>query len=716
MTLVKCSKSYSRHVLRLHALIIGACVLGGVSSVMAADDVQPAKPNAAESKTTAAESKTTAAAAGAPEVTYQNLASLSLGGTFVDGDKGQFGQRMQIPAGVMFGGVDALRYQKTINKQTSFSLDGRGIVDNHDYKLDLQLADPDTGYIKAGYEEFRTWYDGSGGYLPKTDTWIKPDDESLALDRGNAWIEGGLTLPDLPVLTLRYDHQFRDGKKDSTSWGDETTKGLRRSIVPMLWNIDERRDIVAGDIKDTLGNTDLGLGVRYERDTLDDSRDVARGVLTTSQRYTTQKENDVTDILDAHAFTDTSFNKKYRFTTGYLISSLKSDIGGSRIFGSSYDAAFNPKFSKRQYHDEGYYDLQGGSSEKQYVMNMNLMANPWDGLTITPSARIEKKNIDGDSRFMESNVGAAPKLTTSLEDLQAFNQRGLVEVSEQLEARYTGIRNWVLYLAGDWSQGDGNYSNHTEDYDTKKITDPGVNADDTAYVQKYTAGATWYALKSLSLASQYYHKIRDNNYKNYGVLSGLDSDTDDVNVRATWRPLNSVTLVGRYDLQLANVYQSAAEENGDHKSADIKTHIVGATFTWTPVERLYLQSSANYAFDRMTTPADDATGAAANIVTESRNDYFNFSQLVGYALDQKTDLQVQYSFYRANDFLDNSSSSVAYGAGETENIVTATLKHDLTDRMQVALKYGYFANRDKASGGNNDYNAQLVMSTLQYRF
>ena len=149
---------------------------------------------------------------------------------------------------------------------------------------------------------------------------------------------------------------------------------------------------------------------------------------------------------------------------------------------------------------------------------------------------------------------------------------------------------------------------------------------------------------------------------------------------------------------------------------DSMRHIIGGNLTWTPLAGLYLQSSLNYAIDRMDTPAEDVTGAGANLVTPSRNDYWNFSQLIGLALDQKTDLQVQYSYYRANDFLDNSSSSTAYGAGEYENTVSATVKHDLSARLQVSLKYGYAMLRDQASGGNNDYDAHLIVASTKYRF
>jgi len=76
------------------------------------------------------------------------------------------------------------------------------------------------GYLKAGYREYRTYYDLSGGYYPPNQAWIQPWDPENSIDRGEVWVEAGLRLEELPQLTFRYAHQFRDGYKDSTSWGD----------------------------------------------------------------------------------------------------------------------------------------------------------------------------------------------------------------------------------------------------------------------------------------------------------------------------------------------------------------------------------------------------------------------------------------------------------------------------------------------------------------
>ena len=71
---------------------------------------------------------------------------------------------MACPAGA-FGGVEDFHYEEDIGKKGIFKVDGRGIFDNHDYSLKFDVEHPDIGYIRGGYREFRSYYDGSGGFF-----------------------------------------------------------------------------------------------------------------------------------------------------------------------------------------------------------------------------------------------------------------------------------------------------------------------------------------------------------------------------------------------------------------------------------------------------------------------------------------------------------------------------------------------------------------------
>ena len=422
-------------------------------------------------------------------------------------------QRRQIRKGP-FGGIEDFHWEELLGKKGIFQVDGRGIFDNHDYSIRLELSDPDKGFLRAGYTEFRTWYDGNAGFFPKNGQWFSLYDNELHIDRGEAWFEAGLTLPEKPQVTLRYAHEFRKGLKDSTEWGDSNLTGGfgTRSIVPTFYNIDEKRDIFRGDVKHALGNTDVSLGVRYEIIDNNDSRNEHRRPgEPAADRYVTQKDALDENMFNVHAFTATRFNEKVMLTVGGSFTTLDTDIAGSRIYGSGYDPVYDPLYARRQNFDEGFLDLAGGAQMKQYVANLNLMIVPLDNFTVVPSLRVEKNDMDGIAAFTETTVTNAVVGPVSQSELFNTANRSFLEVSESLEARYTGIRNWSLYARGEWSQTDGDQGeNETE------TTTGAVNlfrdTDWHRFNQKYTVGANWYPLNRLNFGTQYYHKIHSYDY------------------------------------------------------------------------------------------------------------------------------------------------------------------------------------------------------------
>ena len=144
-----------------------------------------------------------------------------------------------------------------------FSVDGHAIFDNDDYDIQVSLSQAKAWVISAaGYTEFRSWYDGNGGFFPVNGQFFVPPNQEMELDRGEAWVELGLRMPKLPEITFHYSHQFREGQKDSTIWGDTILTGLpppppntnnpTRKIAPAFRDIDETRDIFSLDILEEL--------------------------------------------------------------------------------------------------------------------------------------------------------------------------------------------------------------------------------------------------------------------------------------------------------------------------------------------------------------------------------------------------------------------------------------------------------------------------------
>jgi hypothetical protein len=672
---------------------------------------------------------------------YNNWLTLSAGNFFVDGNKAQFQHRQRQSSGA-FGGIEDFHWETPVKKQGLFTIDGRGIFDNHDYLIALGVKHPDKGYLRFGYREFRTWYDGSGGYFPPNGQWFDIFDDDLAIDRGEAWFEAGLTLPDKPVITFRYSHQFRDGKKGSTVWGDSSLTGGAgtRGLVPALWDIDERRDIFELDVTHTIGNTDFGLGGRVDLLEQDNSRSSRRrpgetgarfGGVGSIDRVVTQHDGVEADLYNVHGFTATRINEKVLFTTGASFTTMDTDISGSRLYGADYDAIYDPLFARRQQRDEGFFDLGGGANWKQYVGNLNLMVTLHDHLVLVPSLRIEHVDQGGVASFTETEVLGPPGYTTAEEEFVNTSDRNFTDVSEALELRYTGFTNWVLYVRGEWLEGQGDQRETQAETD---LPPPSVtisrDTDSTRFTQKYVAGVNWYPLRRLNMAAQYYHKQRANDYDHLidstpnaapsgnrypAFLSAQDFTTDDVNYRITWRPCSFLTSVSRYDFQISTI-DTTGDLLAKTESAEMTSHIFSQSFTISPWTWAYLQANGTYVSDELNTPASDLGGAAANLVSESRNGYWNVSALMGFALDQKTDLQLQYSYYQSDNYINNSAVSVAYGDEAKEHGVTATLSRQLTPRMRWTLKYGYFDYNETTSGEHNNYSAHLVYSSVQYRF
>ena len=657
---------------------------------------------------------------------YNNWISLGAGGMLTSGNRAQAEHQRQIP-NAAFGGVENFHWQQFVGKKGLFQMDGRGIFDNHDYSIRLELSDPDKGYLRAGYTEFRTWYDGGGGFFPQNNQWFSLYNNELHVDRGDAWFEAGLTLPDKPVITFRYDHDFRQGEKDSTSWGDTTLTGGfgQRNIVPTFMGIDETRDIFQADIKDKLGNTDAGLGLRYEIDHNNDSINIERAPGQPANRFVTQDNGIDNDLFNVHGFTETHFNKKVAFSLGGSFTTIDTRLSGGRIYGPSYNSPFSTTYPNSQNRDEGFSSLAGGGNTKEYVGNMNLMLTPIKNLVLVPAFRFEYDGDDLSDNFSDNGVHAnGGPVTPYPNPTSASSDNWNLDVAESLEARYTGFRNWSLYASGEWSEDSGNDVWN----ETTAVITPLQNQDWTRLGQKYTAGANWYPLSQLNFGAQYYHQIHNYDYDNNlaaaptnypGYLQNQNFTVDDMNIRATWRPFSRLSLVTRYDFQLSTVDTRSIPyggiQAGEVQSAVITSHIISQSINWTPLSRLYVQVSGSYALDSMDTPAQSWMGTN-NIVPNLANDYWTVNAMAGYALDEKTDLQLQYNYYRANDYVNNALYSQPFGTDTEEQSVTATLTRQITKAIKVSLKYGFFRNQDQTSGGNNNYDAHLIYATMQYRF
>ena len=653
-----------------------------------------------------------------------NWVEFSTGGFITSGNKAQFEQMHRSPAGP-FGGIEDLHYQHDLDKSTTLTLDGRALFDEHDYKFNLGVTREKLGFLRLSFSEFRTWYNGNGGFYPPTGMNFPMSADALALDRGQFSVEGGLRMEGVPNVTFKYTHTFRDGEQGSTEWGYSHFAG-GQGLSPSFRDIDEHTDAFELDATHHIKSTDLGLGVRYETGKLDDALKITQYPGESVQQDITDRAGTTYDLFNVHAFTETWIRKNLLLSSGYSFSDMNSDFTGSRIYGSAFDVGYVPSAAQSGL---GYYGLNGGSRVREYVMDLNLLWKPTAHFSIVPSLRVQKEDQDASFSGNETlhDLAAAP--------FNGNSDGTILDVSERLDLRYTGVTNWVFTVRGDWTEGDGNVNENGGLVQMNYLGTPvGVpptqsETDDRRFFQKYSIEARWYPARRVTVDAGGYYKINRYDYNNtldstpntanspnrypaYLVLQ--DFDTSDGNMGLPLRPLQNITLVSRYEYQVSTIHTKPDPVSGlgDSESSRMMSHILAQNISWSPWSRLSLQVGFNYVLSTTRTPASDYTQA----ILPARNDYWTLTFSSGLVLDDKTDLNLSYFFYQANDYSNNSPAGVPYGAGGEEHGITAAIVRRINPHLRLSLKAGYYRYQDQPSGGNNNYEAYGVSSSLQYRF
>jgi hypothetical protein len=653
---------------------------------------------------------------------YNNWIELGGGGFITSGNKAQFQQMHQNAAG-SFGGISDFHYQRDLDKTTALTADGRALFDEHDYRLSLGVTREKLGFLRFSFSEFRTWYNGDGGYYPPSNLGFPLSANALAIDRGEISFEGGLRLEKVPNITFKYTRSFREGGKSSTSWGYSGV-AAGQGVAPSFRDIDEHSDAFQLDVTHRIKATDFGLGFRYETGKLDDALKISQYPDQPFRQKITDRQGTTYDLFNAHAFTETWIRKNLLFSTAYSFSDMDGDFFGSRIYGADFDVGYVPNAQQTAF---SYYGLNGGSRMQEYVMDLNLLWKPATHLSIVPSLRVMKEYLDADFNGYETLLDDAAK------PFNGTSSRDVLDVRERLDARYTGFTNWVITLRGDWTEGDGNL---TESGGLKQMlvgsSLTGVapidrHTDDSRFFQKYSAEAKWYITRRVSVDFGGYFKINDYNY-DHGLDSTPNNSADrypaylvmqsfqtwDGLLRLTLKPRQNLSLISRYEYQVSTIHTQPDPVSGlgEVDSSRMTSHILAQNINWFPWSRLSLQAGFNYVLSETKTPASDYTQAILN----AQNNYWTVTLNSTVVLDDKTDLNLGYVYYRADDYVSGSNPSLPPGSGAEEHSVTATLSRRLTQNVRLNLKGGYFRYQDAAAGGNNNYNACLVYSSVQYRF
>ena len=150
---------------------------------------------------------------------------------------------------------------------------------------------------------------------------------------------------------------------------------------------------------------------------------------------------------------------------------------------------------------------------------------------------------------------------------------------------------------------------------------------------------------------------------------------------------------------------------GELTSGNFDANIYSVSATVTPIARLYV--TGLFSLD------DTRTSSFANgnpAVVDYVGNVYTIMGTAGYALDKKTDVNVEYTYSRSDNFTDNSAAGLPLGLDYQRHGLLVGLTHRISNHIIARLRYGYYAYDDRSSGGVDNYIAHLASASCTVRF
>ena len=391
------------------------------------------------------------------------------------------------------GGIEDATLHQDINKDTTLDGEGRFILDDHDYKLQLQITKKDVAFVRGGFTEYREYYDNEGGFFrPFTPSSFKLNND-LGMDVGNMFVEAGLTLPNLPKVTVGYEHQFRDGDKSLLEWGGVTQGTDTRKIFPSSKDVHEYTDILKLTAEYDISKVHLRDDFRYEHFSMNDTRaDTSVDLNTSSSQTITVHENYDHDAFYNTFRMDSQVNDKVYWSLGYLYSTLSGN-GDMQVVTPPPVGPFGNNWVANAIN----VDLDS------HVVNLNSMFGPFKGFVFYGGLQAEKTDTHGftDALLTQGVSPATTNLIHSANDTKSL--------SETLGMRYTKIPYTTLYAEGQWTEQQIDLDEEETQNGAASLA---LGTDSTVFRQDYRVGFNTAPLPRVMLAGSYRHYVANNDY------------------------------------------------------------------------------------------------------------------------------------------------------------------------------------------------------------
>ena len=648
---------------------------------------------------------------------FSNSVSISLspifGATVVNGDKQKF-RELNWQRGGGSGGLADFELFKQTSPETATLLNGH--VLNDDYKIGLSLEHNNVGFIRSGWEQYRKYYDDTGGFYPTNSTPNPPvsRNEDLHLDIGRAWVDFGLTLPDWPRMVLGYEFDYKKGEEAITAWTGNGSSSASRNMNPASKTLREGTHIIKFDfdaevqgitIEDRFRGEFYSLSTHYTNSS-------ARGPVVQNVKEKDTYFQGANTIRLEKKITDWFFG-----SAGYLYSHLNADANFTNL------TSLTPR-------------TFGGSmpditlERESHVANVNGLLGPWEGLMFSGGVQTEwtrqqgfgsgKLNQFAFTQLTPSNLTIVPTtLRANYDEKSAM---------ENLALRYTKIPFTVLFAEGRLEQKSVGQS----DSDLQQFGGNFIERTDfSSQLSDFRAGFSTSPWRWMTLSTHYRRYENDSHYPNNtppqpadgypDFFRSRDLLTDEIEAKLVVRPCNWLKTSLSYQIQTTDFRDVANSASNALLHAvvspagnlftgrtDSQRYSIGAIIT--PHPRIYLTASLTYEPSKTHT-----ANSGAPTVGAYRGDTYSADASGTYVLSETTDFSMGWTFSEANYGQGRAIGSPPVDIRYQEHSLEAGLTRRFGKNISARLQYSFDYYNEPSSGGANNFRAHAVFAMLNLR-
>jgi mono/diheme cytochrome c family protein len=630
-------------------------------------------------------------------------------------------------------GYERFELIEPIGKQAELKVEGRALFDQNDYRVAMTLSQPDVGFIRAGYDTFRKYFNDTGGYYAGFNQAPLSLGRDLHEDIGKAWFDVGLTLPEWPKIVVGYEYQFREGEASLLQWGPAGgfAFGAIRNIAPAYEAADENAHIIKLEASHEVSGflmEETFRGEFYDLSTQQKTFSSLTGAPTLT--LNSQVDEGYKHFVGANALrVEKQVFDWLLLSGGYLYRKLDGDASLSQPIPSPVTgfATGSPKLVLDQ---------------QTHIFNANAQLGPWEGLSAFGGVQTEwtrqkgNGNIESDPDF---DSGSLVATGTVFSDLDKFTR------DESVGLRYSKIPFTVLFAEGRLQQEDiSQYENEVDGGAGLTIFER--NTEASSDLKEVRGGFSFSPWTAVSLSGHYKHRVRDSDYDHlldtnaitFGIVApgagysafirNRSLKTDEIEAKLAWRVNRWLKTTFTYQLVATDYHSTtdptegieqssgnlvSASPGGQFFAGNYDAHVYSINTVLTPWRRLYLSGTFSYRDTRLTTSADFSL--VKQVVVPYRGDVYSIISSATYTVNPATDLQATYTYSRADYRQNNAAEGLPLGIYYQLHGLEAGLTRRFGKSISTQLKYGFYRNNEPSSAGANNYTAHALIASITLR-